>query len=339
MKASPTFWTILFAILIVIFGWAAIALGSQNGQVCFNPVWPIQMLTSTDLLQHKIFFFWRVPRVITSLLVGASLALSGLTLQGITRNPLADPYLLGISGGAGLMIVVLHTLPSLLSMAGWWLIPLAAFAGAQAAALVVLFMARSTRGRLTILGLVLSGIVINAFCAALMSFLLARFDPFRLRITTLWLAGGIGFSGWPQIILTLVATIIGWCYLRARAHELNALALGEGGALHVGIEANQLLRSTSLVSSLLAGFSVSLSGLLGYVGLIIPHAVHLLVGHDFRKTLPLATLAGALLLLIADTAARLVFAPEELPVGVLTALLGCPVLLVLLKAQLRGKSG
>ena len=123
---------------------------------------------------------------------GVERKFAGLVLQGLTRNPLADPYLLGISGGAGLAVVLLQAMPQI--SVSWWLVPLAAFMGAQGAALLVLLLARGSGGRLTILGLILGGVVINAFCAALMSFILARFDPFRLRITTLWLAGGIGFA-------------------------------------------------------------------------------------------------------------------------------------------------
>jgi len=276
--------------------------------------------------------------VLAGIVVGAGLAVAGLVLQGLTRNPLADPYLLGISGGAGLAVVLLHALPGLAVAAGSWLMPLAAFTGAQVAALLVLALGRTGRagGRLTVLGLILGGVVINALCAALISFLLARFDPFRLRVTTLWLAGGIGFVRWEQLALCTLLVALTWFYLRLQAHHLNAFALGTTGAASVGVDPQRLLLRAALLSSLLTGLGVSLAGLLGYVGLIVPHAVRRIAGADFRAALPLAALAGALLLVVADAAARLLFAPEELPVGVITALLGCPVLLVLLRRQLAG---
>jgi iron complex transport system permease protein len=218
----------------------------------------------------------------------------------------------------------------------WWLTPLVAFAGAIAAGFLVLGLARGSGGRLTVLGLVLAGLVINALCAALMSFVLARLDPFRLRVTTLWLAGGIGYASRPQLVLVGLLVCLSWSYLRARAHQLNAFLLGAEGAAGLGVDAPRLLWRATVVGSLLAALGVSLAGLLGYLGLIVPHGVRLLAGRDFRRTLALAALGGALLMVLADGTARLAFAPEELPAGVLTALLGCPVLLALLRAQLRG---
>jgi iron complex transport system permease protein len=325
-------------VLLAAAAWLSIALGSQQGDLSFEPGWPWALGDPGQALHTKVLLFWRAPRVAAGIVVGACLAVAGLVLQGLTRNPLADPYLLGISGGAGLAVVLLHALPSLILGTGWWLVPVAAFTGAQAATLVVLALGRSgSTGRLTILGLILGGVVINAFCAALMSFLLVRFDPHRLRVTTLWLAGGIGFTQWDQLTLGAVLALAAWLFFRLHAHRLNAFGLGYEGAATVGVDTQRLLFRSALVASLLAGLGVSLAGLLGYVGLIVPHAVRRLVGSDFRSTLPLAAIAGALLVVVADAAARTLFAPEELPVGVLTALLGCPVLLALLRLQLRGR--
>lgn len=334
-RALP--WTVLLLALLAAALWLAIGLGSREGQLVFDPDWLSALLDGDDSLQSKILIHWRAPRALAGLIVGAGLAMAGLVLQGLTRNPLADPYLLGISGGAGLAVVALHALPALVETAGWWLVPAAAFVGAQLATLLVLTLARGARGRLTILGLILAGVIINAMCAAVMSFLLVRFDPIRLRITTLWLAGGIGYAPWVQLALGGAVVLLAWIALRAAAHRLNACALGHAGAASVGVDADRLMLRAALLSSVLTGLGVSLAGMLGYVGLIVPHAARLLVGHDFRRTLPVAAAAGGVLLVVADTFARLVLAPEELPVGVLTALLGCPVLLVLLRAQLGGR--
>ena len=335
-KRSTLRWTLGLSLLALVASWASMAAGSRQGKLTFDAAWVSTAFSSQgDPLMRQVMINLRAPRVAAGLLVGVALAMAGLLLQGVTRNPLADPYLLGISGGAGLLVVMLHAVPSLLEALGWWLIPAAAFAGAMIASLLVLRLARGAGGRLTILGLILGGVVINAFCAALMSFMLARFDPFRLRITTLWLAGGIGFSEPGQLLLAALVVLAGGIYLRAQAHRLNAMALGSEGAGTVGVDSAKLLLRAASVASLLTGVGVSLGGLLGYVGLIVPHAVRLLLGSDFRATLPVAASAGALLLVTADMAARLAFAPEELPVGVLTAIIGCPVLLALLRAQLK----
>jgi iron complex transport system permease protein len=333
-RALP--WGVLLGAATLVAAWAAVALTSHQGHIVFEPAWP-SALARADGLARQVLLHLRLPRVPAGLLVGACLAVAGLLLQGVTRNPLADPYLLGVSGGAGLAVVLVHALPGLVQSSGWWLVPIVAFAGAQGASLLVLLLARGAGGRLTILGLILAGVVINAFCGAGMSFALARFDPHRLRVTTLWLAGGVGYASWPQLALVAAVFVAGWVYVRARAHELNAFALGRAGAATVGVDARRLLLSTAIIASVLTGLAVALGGLLGYVGLIVPHAVRLLVGGDHRRALPVAAVGGALLLVVADAAARLLFAPEELPVGVLTALLGCPVLLALLRAQLRGQ--
>ncbi len=336
-RRSTIPWTLALIGLAALAAWVAVGLGSAEGQLTFRGDW-LGALLGGDRggeIDQRLVIHWRLPRAAAALLVGGALALAGLVLQAVTRNPLADPYLLGISGGAGLAVVLVRCV--LASDAGaWWLTPLAAFGGAAAASVFVLTLARGSGGRVTVLGLILAGVVVNALCAALMAFILARLDPFRLRITTLWLIGGIGYASWLQLALVACGVLVAAVWLRADAHRLNTFALGADAAQSVGVDAQRLLRRAAGLSSLLTALGVSLGGLLGYVGLIVPHAVRLLVGQDLRRSLPAAMGAGSLLLIVADTAARTAFAPEELPVGVLTALVGCPVLLVLLKAQLRG---
>ncbi len=333
---------ILLAGLLVLLGlslYLSIGLGSHEGGVLFDWDWPRQWLTTTDPVTLGILYNLRAPRAIAAMLAGCALAVSGLLLQTVSRNPLADPYLLGISGGAGLCVVLLHALPGIMATLGaWWLIPLAAFLGAQASVALVLRLARGSGGKRTMLGLILSGVIVNAFCAAMMTFLLTRFDPGRLRITTLWLAGGVGYTEWNLLLFVslIVAGIL--LLVRGRAASINALSLGEDGALTVGVNPERTLSQAAILSSLLAGLAVSLAGLLGYVGLIVPHAVAFLVGRNLKQTLWLSALLGAVLLLLADCAARMVLAPQEIPVGVLTALLGAPLLLVLLRRQLGGSS-
>lgn len=326
---------IALLLLCLAGAWAAVATGSHDGSARFDAAWLRHLFDGADTLELRLLLHYRLPRVCAALIVGAALAVAGAVLQGAVRNPLADPYLLGISGGAGLFVVLVRcVLP--LQAVEWWLTPLCAFAGAFAAGLFVLALSRGAAGRLTTVGLILAGVVVNALAAAATTFVLARVDPFRLRVTTLWLAGGVGYASWPQLALAGVLVVGAGVALRAEAHRLNALSLGEQGAASVGVDAESLLRRAALLSSLLAAVAASLAGLLGYVGLIVPHAARLVLGKDFRQLLGGCAAAGALLVVAADTLARTAFAPEELPVGVITALLGCPVLLVLLRAQLRG---
>ena len=320
-------------VLAALF-YVAVGFGSRAGALELAARWPAELLGGAAGLDRDVLLYLRLPRAVSAVIVGAALALSGMLLQGVTRNPLADPYLLGISGGAGLFVVVLKAFSS--GAEPWWLVPVVAFAGASCAAFVVVLLGRGGAGRLTAVGLILAGVVVNALCAALMTFLLARADPFRLRITTLWLAGGLGVATWPQLALSGVLVAALYVTSRAEAHRLNALALGSDGASYVGVEGSRLLLRAALSASLLAAIAVSVAGLLGYVGLLVPHLVRRLVGGDLRRSLFVGALGGALLLLGADTLARLVFAPEELPTGVLTAILGCPVLLVLVRRELRG---
>lgn len=342
-KRAKLFFAVLIPLSLIVL-WLSGGLGSHEGRVVFDPLWPQRLWPTTNgshgaaqHLQHTLLVSWRMPRVTAGVIVGAALALAGLLLQSVTRNPLADPFLLGVSGGAGLAVVLTHALLPNTAATAWWVVPIAAFGGAIAATLGVLAIARGAGGRISVLGMILAGVVVNALCAALMAFLLTRFDPFRLRITRTWLAGGVGFTHWHMLIgaAGILAAVMVWA--RAQAHRLNAFSLGTRGAAVVGVDAERLLQASAALASLLAALGVSLAGMIGYVGLIVPHAVRMVVGGNLRIALPANAIAGAALLVGADAAARTLWAPEELPVGVLTALLGCPVLLAQLRAQLAGR--
>ena len=328
--SKPEAKLIVLASSLLFGAYLAVGLTSVDGRLVFEPLW-ISRLGEDDLAQ-RLLVNWRLPRVIAAAIVGAALALAGLVLQAVTRNPLADPYLLGISGGAGLVVVLLRSLlPEQLSP--WWTVPLAGFVGALAAGRLVIGLGRAGSGRLSVVGLVLAGLVVNGLCAALITFVLARLDPFRLKINTTWLTGGIGLTVAPQLAVSLALLVVASVVLRMRAHRLNALALGQD-ALLVGVDVDRELLIASALSSLLAALGVALAGLLGYVGLLVPHVVRRWVGRDLRTSMTSCAVAGSLLLIVADTVSRVVFAPKEVPVGVFTALLGCPLLLGLLRSQL-----
>lgn len=328
-------WSGLFGILALIAFWVNIASTSDQGKRKLSLSWPRWLLSkASDRIERRIVVHLLVPRGLAAMIVGISLALAGLLLQGVTQNPLAEPYLLGVSGGAGFFVVLLHAL-NWIPIGDIWMLPCAAFLGAQMATFFVLWLAKGPQGRLTVLRLVLAGVMVNAFCIALINFILTRFDPLRLRVTTLWLTGGFGFVTYPQLLMGGMLATGAWILLRATAHGFNAFALGVDQTAAVGIDSDRYLMLASILSSMLTGVAVSLSGLLGYVGLIVPHLARTLArGVSFKNTMSLAACLGALLLQLADMAARQIFAPEELPVGVLMALLGCPVLLVLLRSEL-----
>jgi iron complex transport system permease protein len=321
---------------VAVVGYFAVSVGSRGGALTFEPDWVRYLRGGGDPALGAVIAGLRLPRVVAAILAGAALGLAGLLLQGVTRNPLADPFLLGVSGGAGLAVVLLHAVPGLVDLLGWWTVPLAAFGGAQAATALVLFLARGPGGARTTLGLVLSGVIVNALCAAVITFLLVGFDPLRLRITAIWLAGGVGYAEWPQLTLAGVALAGTVVFVRFRAVQLNAFALGEEGAGLIGVDARRTLTEAAWAASLLTGVAVALAGPVGYVGLLVPHLVRMLAGTDHRALLPLAALGGALVLLVGDLAARTVLSPQEIPVGVLAAIVGTPALLVLIRRELRG---
>ncbi len=322
-------------VILAAAAYAAVAVGIRDGRMLTEPGWPVALWSGNDGLMAEVIRHLRLPRCAAALLAGTALAVSGLLLQGITRNPLADPFLLGISGGAGLSLVIVNAFPFLTDLFGWWILPAAAFAGAQGATLLVLFLARGTGGKVSVMGLVLAGVIINAFCAALMTFLVMQFEPLRMKATSIWLAGGIGYFRWNNLALAAALIGFGLIYTRLQAASLNAFTLGEEGAALVGVDATAVLYRSTWVASILAGTAVSLGGLIGYVGLLVPHMVRLLAGRDFRNTIVLSAIGGALMLLIGDTAARVLLAPEEIPVGILAALIGTPLLLALLARELR----
>ena len=337
MSRRAAFYLLAAIILSAVCAYVVTALGSFEGAVTLELDWPFIWRDGSDSMLAAVIANLRVPRVLAALIAGAALAVSGLILQGVTRNPLADPFLLGVSGGAGLAVVVLHAFSGLIDIVGWWVIPTAAFLGAQAATWLVLSLARGPGGRVTILGLILGGVIINSFCAAAITFLLTRFDPLKLRITHMWLAGGVGYVEWGQLAMAGTGVLLTIVWMRLRAAQLNAFALGEEGAGLVGVNSKRVLRETAWAAGLLAGIAVSLAGLVGYIGLIVPHVVRLIIGGDFKNTLFFSAVGGALLLVIGDGAARTVMAPQEIPVGVLAALIGTPLLLILIKRELGGK--
>jgi len=278
---------------------------------------------------YEIFVRIRLPRIILAGLVGAALSCSGVVFQVLLRNPLADPYILGISSGAGLGAIV--AVISGLSWTLWGRSPVAvfAFAGALGTVWLVWFIGRLT-GRFHVTGLLLAGVVVNAFFSALMMFLTSVAKSDQVYATIFWLMGNMTEGDFLVLWIGTGCVIGGIVALFYISPQLNALSFGADDAESMGVN---VVRTRTIAFGVAAGVTavaVSLSGLIGFVGLVVPHGVRLIFGPDHRQLLPLSGIAGAIFLIVADTLARIIVAPAQLPVGVLTAIIGGPFFLILL---------
>ena len=276
--------------------------------------------------QMAILLEIRLPRILLAGAVGASLAAAGASYQALLRNPLAEPYLLGISNGAavGTMIALVFF------GAVEWSRPLMAFAGAVLASLVVYRLARGRAGT-TPERLILAGVIVTTFLSSAIVFVTTLMDATRIRSFTFWLLGDLSGTSPRLLGFAIVVAITGTLLLTANARSLNLLMLGERDAFDLGVEVKRVRIIVFSAASLLVGSSVASSGSVGYVGLVVPHLVRLSLGSDNRIAVPAAALAGALFVVVADTVARTIIAPRELPVGAITALIGAPLFVYLLK--------
>lgn len=276
----------------------------------------------------------RLPRLLMGAVAGATLALTGAAMQGLFRNPLADPGLIGISSGAALGAAAVIVLGSVLAgslVAGWqpYLTVLGAFAGGAACTALVYRLGQSMQGT-SVASMLLAGIAITAISGALVGLLSYLADDSMLRTLTFWNMGSLAGADYARVgLLALCCAPVGWRLPRL-APALNALLLGESEARHLGVEVERVKRELVLLTALGVGACVAACGLIGFVGLVVPHLVRLLLGPDHRWLLPASMLLGAALLLLSDVVARLLLAPAELPLGIITALLGAPFFLSLL---------
>jgi iron complex transport system permease protein len=280
--------------------------------------------------QDNVVWMLRIPRVLFAVLVGGGLALSGASMQGLFRNPLADPALTGVSGGAALGAVCSIILGT--SGMGQWVLSLAAFAGGLAAALLVARLSR-VEGRTSVAHMLLAGIAINAFTWSGIGLATYLADDAQLRSITFWNLGSLGAATWKSLLVLAAFVVVPAVFLHRQKRVLNALLLGESEAGQLGFEVEDVKRRIVFATAVLVGGAVAATGIIGFVGLVAPHLVRLALGPDHRTVLPASFLLGALLLLIADTLCRTVAAPAEIPIGVVTALLGAPFFLYLLQSR------
>ena len=287
----------------------------------------MNVLDAREAWQRTVLFDVRLPRVLVGLLVGASLAASGAALQSLFKSPLADPGILGVSSGASLAAVV--CIASGIAAASPRAIPLAAFVGALAAALLLLRFTRSAREKNV--SLLVVGAALSSFLGALTSLVLAASMASYLVAQQIvyWLMGGLEARTWAHASGALLPALIGVGFLVFRAPELDALQLGESEAFVLGVDVPRVRRELVLMTAILVGISVAIAGSIGFVGLLVPHAMRRVVGAQHRLLIPASALAGAILVVLCDLLARSLFTSFELPVGVLTALLGAPFLFVI----------
>ena len=285
-----------------------------------------------------ILFDIRLPRICLAILIGAILAISGAVMQGLFRNPLAAPSLIGVSSGAsvGASVVIV--------LAGAWLqsntalglslVAVGAFIGSFLVTVLVYRLSTSALGT-SVTTMLLAGIAVSALAGAVSGLLSYYADNEMLRQISIWQMGNLSTANWQRVLVLTVVAILVLSLFPRESKSLNALLLGESEARHLGIDVQQVKRKLILLTTLGIGTAVAIGGMIGFVGLIVPHIVRLLIGPDHRWLLPASALAGGVLLLLADTIARIIIAPTELPTGILTAILGAPFFIMLLVQQRR----
>ena len=306
----------------------ALLLAVAVGSVGLAPAAVVDaLLGGGDATTRAIVVDLRLPRAVMAMLIGAALAVAGTVFQALLRNPLAEPYILGVSGGAAVAAVAVIGFAGAVAA---WLVPLAAFAGGLVAIVLVFRIAASVGRALDTRVLLLAGVVVGAFFNAVILLLLTLADVETFRSAVFWMMGSLASAGWPAVTMLALFTAPALLLLLALARPLNLMAVGEETALYLGTRVEAVKRVAYVVASLLVAAGVAAAGVIGFVGLIVPHALRLVWGGDHRFLLPGSALAGATFLLLADTVARTVAAPVELPVGVVTALIGVPVFVLLL---------
>lgn len=324
------------AIGIVIGGILALGMGPVSiapgnvFKILFNrlPFLGVKFSQNWTVTDESIVLQLRFPRIILTFLVGAELSAAGVIYQGVFRNPMADPYIIGASAGASLGAALGILLFPGIKFLGIDSIPFFAFMGAAGTILLVYSLA-SVGGRTYSFTLLLSGVAVSSFISALVSFFM-YFSDEKLHQIYFWLLGSFSSQGWNEVHLNLPYAIAGFILAYLNLRSLNILQLGEETAFFTGVDTERVKKTALAAASLLTASAVAVSGVIGFVGLIIPHITRVIIGPDYRQLFPLSALVGGLYLMLADTLSRVIIAPTELPVGILTALFGGPFFIYLL---------
>lgn len=280
--------------------------------------------------RETIIFYIRLPRVILAAMTGAALAASGAVYQGIFRNPMADPYVMGTSAGASLGATCAFMLPINIRFLSLGSVPLLAFAGSLVAVMLVYGLAK-VGDRTPVLNLLLSGMIVSSILSAIVSLMMFVMPTGVLHGLAFWLMGGFSGRGWSNVAMITPYFILGLSIVLVFSRDLNALLLGDEPAMHLGIEVSKVTKALIVAASLLTACAVSSGGIIGFVGLVIPHVLRMCLGPDNRRLVPASLIFGATVMMAADALARIVIAPQELPVGIITALCGGPFFVYLLR--------
>lgn len=324
-------WTLILTVLMLAFlitMVACLSIGVFN--IPFEQVLTVLLGGGSDS-QRWVIINIRLPRILLAAIVGASLAVAGATMQGLFRNPMASPSVLGISSGAAFGAALAIVL-GVSWTSGALAIPAMAFVFAFITLFLVYAVSRSRSGYVPVETLLLAGIAIGSLFSALVSGML-YFAGEQLSGIVFWMMGGLNNAKWDQVLISIAPMVLGSAVIMALSRDLNAMMVGEEQAGNLGINVNQVCLVLLLAASLVTAMAVSVSGVIGFVGLIIPHVVRILVGPDHRILLPASVVSGALFLIWTDTLARTVIAPAELPVGIITSLLGAPFFIYLLMSR------
>lgn len=306
-------------------------------KIIFSSIFHLSILDTTDSMYVNIVMNIRLPRVILSGLVGASLAIAGAAFQGLLRNPLADPYTLGVSSGASVGAVLTLFFNLSLPFIGLYTLPVLSIIASFITLFLVLFFARKIDRALRVETIILTGVIFSSFLGAIISLMIALTGE-ELRQIIGWLLGSVSMRGWDYIWIILPFFIIGSLLLLLNVKELNVMSFGEEQAKHLGVDVEKKKMVVLIAGAILTGAAVAVSGTIGFVGLVIPHFSRILWGPDHKHLLPLSILTGSGFLIIADLISRTIIAPSELPIGVITALIGGPVFaLILMKRRFEGR--
>jgi iron complex transport system permease protein len=327
--------SIVLLLIIILLGTIIIAgsLGSAKIsfsniiKIIFAPITPAG-IQNERLKETSRIIIWkiRLPRIILTVIAGMGLGVSGAVFQGIFRNPMANPYILGISSGAAFGVTLGMTMGLQITFLGIGAIPISAFIGAISASVVVYLISGGGRD---ILPLLLSGIAMGFLLSAMMS-LLMYFNRSQLENIIYWTMGSFNAANWQKVGITAPVILPGSIFIILFSRDLNLIVLGEDSASSLGISVKKSRLTFLLISTIITASAVAVSGVIGFVGLIVPHAMRIITGPDHRTLIPYSMFGGAILLLISDTIARTIMAPTEIPVGIVTSLLGAPFFLFLL---------
>jgi iron complex transport system permease protein len=322
------------AVLLLV----TMTLGVAIGSVALSPaaIWQVIIghllgRPQTDPVADEIVWLIRLPRVLLAAVVGAALTTAGTVVQALVRNALADPFLLGVSSGASVGATAVLLFGAFASL-GVWSLSVGSVMGALGAMATVFLVSRTGR-QLAPTQLILCGVVLSALFESVTSFLIFRGNPQATQSILFWLLGSFGNANWTQLPIPAACLVVAMGYLLAQARALNALAMGSEPAASLGVDVTRLRRNLFLVTSLMVGVAVAVSGVIGFVGLVVPHIVRLMVGSEHRRVLPVGVLFGASFMVVGDLLARTIVSPQEMPIGVITAFIGAPTLIVLIRRR------